>query len=132
MYNHAALTHAAYIPNVELHKKRVNNKMTNKGIPTAHKIMAGNVRVGKENATLLDDLMTASRVRGKRNAYLIMEQLVTEYGYVIAANKTGLNKGYYIPANQVEFDEMASAYKQTVDSMTHRYECLLSNYKAQQ
>jgi len=99
-----------------------------KNLPEKYRIVAESIRVGKRNATLLSDIMILADIKDKRQAYLIIEELINKYGYVIGASKTGKYKGYYIPANEREFKEVAEQFKRSVDSMKKRYQNLLDNY----
>ena len=99
-----------------------------KNLPVKHKIVANLIRVGKENATLLNDIISIAELRDRRQAHIIIEELINDYGYVIGASKTGKYKGYYIPADEKEFKEIAGTFKRSVDSMNKRYKNLLSNY----
>jgi len=94
-----------------------------------HRIVAESIRTGKHNATLLSDIMIIADIEDKRQAYTIIEELINDYGYVIGASKSGKYRGYYIPASRREFVEVASQFKQSINSMNKRYENLLNNYK---
>lgn len=97
-------------------------------LPEKYKVVADSIRVGKENATLLSDIMILTDIRDRRQAHQIIESLINEFGYVIGASKSGKYKGYYIPANEREFQEVADHFKSVVDSMNKRYQNLLNNY----
>lgn len=97
-------------------------------LPEKHKVVADCIRVGKENATLLSDIMMIADIDDRRQAHQIIESLINDYGFVIGANRTGKFKGYYKPANEKEFQEIADTFKKTVDSMNKRYNNLLNNY----
>jgi len=99
-------------------------------LPVKHQIVGNLIRKGKENATLLSDIMIVADIQDRRNAYQIIEDLVVKHGYVIGGSKSGEFKGYYIPANDKEFNEIAHTFKNTIGSMNKRYTSLLSNYKA--
>lgn len=99
-----------------------------KSLPEKYRIVAESIRVGKENATLLSDIMIIADIKDRRQAYIIIEDLINKYGYVIGASKHGKYKGYYIPANETEFKEVVDHFKQSVDSMKRRYNNLLVNY----
>jgi len=100
----------------------------NENLPEKYKTVAGLIRVGKENATLLSDIMSLADIQDRRQAYQIIEDLINKYGYVIGASKSGKYKGYYIPGNDKEFQEVATQFKQSITSMNKRYTNLLINY----
>lgn len=100
-----------------------------KNLPKKHKVVADCIRVGKENATLLSDIMIIADIKDRRQAHIIIEQLINDYGYVIGASREGTFRGYYIPANEREFNEIADTFKKTIDSMDKRYGNLLKNYE---
>lgn len=102
-----------------------------KYLPEKYKVLADSIRVGKENAILLDDLMIIAGIQEKRSAYQIIEDLINHYGYVIGASKTGVHKGYYIPANEKEFNEMAHTFENSINSMTRRHRNLLINFRGE-
>lgn len=106
----------------------VTSNKNRENLPEKHKVVADSIRVGKENATLLSDIMIIADIDDRRQAHTIIEQLINNYGYVIGANRTGKFKGYYKPANDREFLEIASTFKKTVNSMNKRYNNLLINY----
>ena len=99
-----------------------------KSLPEKYRIVAESIRVGKRNATLLSDIMMIADIKDRRQAYIIIEDLINKYGYVIGASKKGKHRGYYIPANEKEFKEVAEHFKLSVDSMNNRYMNLLKNY----
>jgi len=103
-----------------------------KSLPKKHKVVADCIRVGKENATLLSDIMMIADIKDRRQAHIIIEQLINDYGYVIGASREGSFRGYYIPANKQEFKEIAGTFKRAIDSMDKRYENLLKNYQNQE
>jgi len=100
-----------------------------KCLPEKHKVVADCIQIGKENATLLSDIMIIADINDRRQAHIIIEQLINDYGYVIGASRKGEHKGYYIPANDREFKEITDTFKATVDSMKTRYKNLIRNYE---
>lgn len=107
-------------------KAKIKNR---KNLPVKYKVVADCIRVGKINAILLSDIMIIADIQDRRNAYIIIEELINKYGYVIGASKTGEYKGYFIPANDDEFSEVIHTFNQTIGSLNKRYENLLINYK---
>lgn len=99
-----------------------------KYLPKKHKIVAQSIRVGKENATLLSDICSIADINDKRQAYTIIEDLINKYGYTIVASRNGKHRGYFIPANDREFQEAIKTFKSEFSSMQKRYENLLNNY----
>src|SRR5690625_4207783 len=99
-----------------------------KTLPEKHRIVAQSIRVGKENATLLSDIMILADIKERRQAYQIIEDLINKHGYPIVASRSGDYRGYFIPANDKEFQEIVETFKTTIDSMNKRYENLLNNY----
>lgn len=106
----------------------MSGKSNKKCLPEKHRIVADSIRVGKENATLLSDIMMIANIDDRRQAYIIIEQLINDYGYVIGASRKGTFRGYYKPANEREFEEIASTFKRSVDSTKKRYKSLINNY----
>jgi len=100
-----------------------------KNLPEPHKTVASLIRVGKENATLLSDIMSIAEIGERRIAARIIEDLINRHGYVIGASKSGKFKGYYIPANEKEFKEVIQSFKRTINAMEVRYKNLKSNYE---
>lgn len=100
-------------------------------LPKKYKVLADSIRVGKQNAILLDDLMIIAQISDKRSAYQIVEDLINKHGYVIGASKTGEHKGYYIPANEEEFNEVVYRFRNTINSMEKRHKNLLINFKGE-
>jgi len=107
----------------------MTNCRNRKKLPEKYRIVADSIRVGKQNAILLSDIMIIADIQDRRNGYLIIEELINKHGYVIGASKKGVHRGYYIPADEREFQEVARTFKQSVDSMHKRYRSLLDNYK---
>lgn len=103
--------------------------VVNKELPTRYEVVADSIRVGKENAILLDDIMIIANIRDKRNAYIIIEQLIVKHGYPIVASRKGEFKGYYIPSNKDEFTEAKKTFKNSINSMNKRYLSLIENFK---
>lgn len=103
-------------------------KQREKHLSEKYQVVADCIRVGKQNATLLSDIMTIADIKERRKAYQIIEDLINQYGYVIGASKHGEYKGYYKPANEAEFKEIAETFKQSINSMDRRYKNLLINY----
>lgn len=100
-----------------------------KHLPTEkHRIVAESIRVGRQNATLLSDIMSIAEIDDRRTAYQIIEDLINDYGYVIVASRSGKYKGYFYPANEMEFRKYAKTFKQSIDSMKKRYNNLINNY----
>lgn len=99
-----------------------------KNLPELHKTVGSLIRVGKENATLLSDIMSICGISDRRQAYQIIEDLIIKYGYPIVASKQGIYKGYYIPATTKEFEEAAATIRTTIESMKKRYTKLAENY----
>lgn len=104
-------------------------KKTQKNLPELHKTVGSLIRVGKENATLLSDIMSICGISDRRQAYQIIEDLIIKYGYPIVASKQGEYKGYFLPANTEEFQEAAATMRTTIESMKKRYNKLIENYK---
>lgn len=104
-------------------------KEKKKALPVKHKVIADIIRVGKENATLLSDIMILANIRDNRQAYLIIEELINKYGYVIVASRRGKHRGYYYPANECEFKEAVKPFRSSVNSMQKRYNNLIRNFK---
>lgn len=104
-------------------------KEQKKALPVKHKVVADIIRVGKENATLLSDIMILADIRDHRQAYLIIEELINKYGYVIVASRRGKHRGYYYPANEYEFKEAVKPFRSSVNSMQKRYNNLIRNFK---
>ena len=104
-------------------EKTINNLPTEK-----HRIVAESIRVGRHNATLLSDIMSIAEIDDRRTAYQIIEDLINKYGYVIVASRSGEYKGYFYPANEMEFRKYAKTFKQSIDSMKKRYNNLINNY----
>lgn len=102
---------------------------TQKHLPEKYKVLADSIRVGKENAILLDDLMIIAGIEDKRSAYQIIEDLIVKHGYVIAGSKQGQHKGYYVPQNEAEFNEVIHTFKTTINSMQKRHDSLHRNFK---
>lgn len=96
-------------------------------LPEKYKVVADSIRVGKENATLLSDIMIIAQIDDRRQAHQIIESLINDYGYVIGASRNN-PKGYYIPANEREFVEIIGTFKRTINSMDNRYKNLINNY----
>lgn len=99
-----------------------------KALPYKHKAVVAVLRVGKENATLLSDIMILTDIQCRRQAHAVIEQLINDYGLVIGASRMDPFRGYYIPANQIEFIEIADTFKSTIESMEKRYYNLIENY----
>lgn len=97
-------------------------------LPEKHEIVAQSIREGKENATLLSDIMIIADIKDRRKAHQIIEDLINLHGYVIGASKHGENRGYYKPANEAEFNEIAGTFQQSIKSMRKRYKNLIINY----
>lgn len=107
----------------------MNRWEKSKNLPEPHKTVASLIRVGKVNATLLSDIMSIAEIEDRRTAYKVIEDLINKHGYVIGASKSGEFKGYYIPANEAEFQEVVYSFKRTINSMKARYENLKNNYE---
>ena len=45
--------------------------------------------------------MILANIRDNRQAYLIIEELINKYGYVIVASRRGKHRGYYYPAGAI-------------------------------
>lgn len=101
---------------------------TEKHLPLKYKVLADSIRVGKQNAILLDDLMIIAGIEDKRSAYQIIETLIVMHGYVIAGSKQGEYKGYYIPENEAEFNDVIHTFKSTINSMQKRHDSLQRNF----
>lgn len=100
-----------------------------KDLPEKYKVLADSIRVGKENAILLDDLMIIADIQDKRSAYQIIEELIVKHGYVIGASKRGVHKGYYIPADEKEFKEVLHTFRSAITSMERRHKSLIKNFE---
>lgn len=98
-------------------------------LPKTHKIVAQSIRVGKENATLLSDIMSIANIDNQRTAYKIIQDLINKFGYVIVASRSGQHKGYFYPANEREFQRALRTFRAEYMSMIIRYNNLLTNYE---
>lgn len=99
-----------------------------KNLPKEYMTVARCIRVGKENATLLSDIMRIANIKDRRYAYSIIERLINRYGLPIIASKKGEYKGYYYPANQSEFIEALTTLERNINSMNKRHDNLIENY----
>lgn len=99
-----------------------------KKLPTKYQVIADTIPVGSNRAIKLDDIMIIADIKNKRDAYLIIENLITKYGYPIAGSKTG-RKGYFYPSNQRELEQATHTLKNSYESLKKRHDALKSNYK---
>ncbi len=108
-------------------KRKVSKYKSN--LPEKYQVVADNIRVGKENAIKLDDIIILADIEDKRHAYIIIEELIVKHGYPIVASRNGEYKGYFVPSNELEFDEARKTFKNSIDSMTKRYDSLVANFE---
>lgn len=106
----------------------VATKEINKSLPPKYKAVVSALREGKENATLLSDIMMIADIQDRRQAYQIIEDLIIKYGYCIAGNKKGEFKGYYLITNKSELKETLGSLNTTIQSLMKRHKMLLLNY----
>ena len=98
-------------------------------LPSNHKTVAGILREGKTNATLMSDIMSIAGINDRRQMYQIIEELIVKYGYCIAGSKKGEYKGYYIISNKGELIETLNSLNSTIQSMMTRHKKLQENFK---
>lgn len=101
---------------------------TKKSLPPNHKAVASILREGKENATLMSDIMSITGIKDSRQMYQIIEDLIIKYGYCIAGNKSGKFKGYYLIINKTELQETLRTMNATIQSMLNRHKQLEKNF----
>lgn len=106
----------------------ITKEVHTKSLPEKYKAVVGVLREGRENATTTSTIMMLTGIKGKRDVYEIIEQLILKHGYVIGASRTGEHRGYFLITNHKEYTDTMNTRSAHIKSMIKRHKKMGENY----
>lgn len=109
-------------------EKQIQKKR--ESMPKIHEQFASLLREGKEQATLMNDIMPVLNIREKRQAYQIVEDLINKYYYPIGASRSGEHRGYFIISSEYELKEVVAVQRASVESEKKKIDNTIRNFRS--
>ena len=109
-------------------EKQIQKKR--ESMPKVHERFANLLREGKEQATLMSDIMSVLNIQDRRQAYQIVEDLINKYHYPIGANRSGEHRGYFLISTEDELEEVVTVQRASVESEMKKIDNTIRNFRS--